>query len=115
MDHLVKQRAEAALEQEAAHEEEKADALRREAERKESLEASTKNPPESYASIRRKDADRFSVTTERAELQAQYDKQRERLLGQCQGFLDQVQVYPWDEPIKLLEQAAGSPDKQMRE
>lgn len=115
MDHLVKQRAEAALEQEAAHEEEKADALRREAERKESLEASTKNPPESYAYIRRKDADRFSVTTERAELQVQYAKQRERLLGQCQGFLDQVQVYAWDEPIKLLKQAAGSPDKQMRE
>lgn len=57
MGHLVKQRAEAALEQEAAHEEEKAAELRREAERDESLEVSTKKPPEAYASIRRKDAE----------------------------------------------------------
>lgn len=115
MGHLVKQRAEAALEQEAAHEEEKAAELRREAERDESLEVSTKKPPEAYASIRRKDADRFSVTDERAELQAQYEKQCKRLLGQCQRSFGQVQVFAWDEPIKLLEQAAASPDKPIRE
>lgn len=112
MDQLVKQRAEAALEQEAAHEEEREAELLREAEREESLRASTKNPPES---IRGKDIDNQSVTDERAALESQHDKQRERQSGQGEGFLDRVQVYAWDEPIKLLEQAAGSPDKQMRE
>jgi len=114
MDQLVKQRAQAALEQETAHDEERNAALLRETERKASL-ASTKNPSESYASTRRKSTNPFSVPDERDALQAQYDQQRQSLVGACQGCLGQVQAYAWDEPIKLLEQAAGSPDKQMRE
>lgn len=54
---------------------------------------------------------RFSPAVEREALLTQYSSQRELF----EAASDQVQIYHWDEPCRLLESAASSPDRQLRD
>ena len=69
-------------------------------------------PPLPFASTRRKKFDRAMVDKERGELKSAYEQQVCLSLSNDESPR-LVQVYAWDEPLKLLEQA--SPDEQLRD
>jgi len=69
-------------------------------------------PPVPFAPVRRKKFDRSMIDKERGDLKSAYGE-RVRLASPDDGSPRMVQVYAWDEPLKLLEQA--SPDEQLRD
>ena len=69
-------------------------------------------PPIPPASVRRKKFERSMIEKERGELKSAYEAQA-RLASPEEGSPRKVQVYAWDEPLKLLDQA--SPDDQLRD
>jgi ATP-dependent Lon protease len=68
-----------------------------------------------FSSPRKKDADQYGVIDARAELRLQFDFQRGQAADAEKGGSGKVQVYAWDEPVKLLAQASSNPDRQLRE
>lgn len=63
----------------------------------------------------RKKNDRWLIEDARAELKYKFVEDSERLQKQDKGRRDQVQVYEWEEPLKLLTQQQSSPDEKLRE
>lgn len=63
----------------------------------------------------RKKNDRWLVEDARAELKYKFFEDSEQLQKQDKGRRNQVQVYGWEEPLKLLTQQQSSPDEKLRE
>jgi len=63
----------------------------------------------------RKKNDRWLVEDARAELKYKFVEESERLKKQNKGRRNQVRVYEWEEPLKLLTQQQSSPDEKLRE
>ncbi|MDZ4283533.1 MAG: AAA family ATPase [Hydrogenophaga sp.] len=63
----------------------------------------------------RKKNDRWLVEDARADLKYKFVQDSEQLQKQDKGRRNQVQVYDWEEPLKLLTQQQSSPDEKLRE
>lgn len=71
--------------------------------------------PFSSSVSKKKKGDRFLIEDARAELKFRYEEDIEKLEKQDKGRRNQVQVYEWEEPLKLLTQQQSSPDEKLRD
>ncbi|MDM7951469.1 AAA family ATPase [Hydrogenophaga sp.] len=111
VDQLLLQCASDARNREAEFAEERA----RKIDEERAARHASKPEPSPFISPRKKDADQYGVIDARAELRLQFDFQREQAADAEQGGSGKVQVYAWDEPVKLLAQASSNPDRQLRD
>ena len=64
---------------------------------------------------KKKRADRLLVEDARAELKYKFEEQRDRLSARGEFQRDQVQIYDWAEPLRLLTQNEASVDDKLKE
>lgn len=79
-----------------------------------SKNAEEPRPPLTLTS-RKKRADRLLVEDARAELKNKFEEQRDRLSARGEYQRDQVQIYDWAEPLRLLTQNEASVDEKLKE
>lgn len=113
VDDLVKQRSAAANLKADAHSEAQMEVARKAQAERSAAKTKLEAPTPFVPLEKKKKLDRAFVDRARADLLQKFEEQSNQYGRQEEAQRGSVQTYAWDEPLKMLELALGSPDDQL--